>query len=116
MEDGNTNNPNPNTEGNQSNSEATQAGQETQSSTESSFPLLKEAKEVADRNAELLKDLTKVRNDLLTLKSQEILAGTSGESIPEKVRREETPSEYRKRIEQEMRQGKTDWSEEHDKR
>ena len=71
--------------------------------------LVEEAKIVRDEILEAKAGLKKEKEELLKVKSEAVLAGTGGGHIEPKTEADESPHDYRIRIQKEMAAGKTEF-------
>ena len=54
-------------------------------------------------------EFSKIRDELKDLKSEDLLSGSAGGQVKQEEKKEETPHDYRMRVEKEMAEGKTEF-------
>ena len=74
-----------------------------------SSPVIEAAKAENDRKEELIKEEKKLMDRREKLHAEQMVGGHTVAGQPEQDKKEETPHEYRIRIEKEMAAGKTDF-------
>jgi len=70
--------------------------------------IVDEAKAIRDEILEAKKGLKEEREKLEKVQSEALLSGTGGGAAPKEASKEETPKEYKDRIEKEISEGKHD--------
>ena len=54
-------------------------------------------------------EFAKIRDELGELRSEQLLSGSAGGQVKQEEKKEETPHDYRMRVEKEMAEGKTEF-------